>query len=549
MTTAIQLPQGRQRYYDNAGLPLSGGKLYTYAAGTATPKVTYQDADGLSAHTNPIILDAKGEAVVYWDGAYKVDLKASDDTQVTGWPVDNLKTDPFGFAAAIAAAIAAGAAALAAFVASLAASAGSSLVGFLQAGVGAILRTVQDKLRERVSILDFGAVGDDATDNLAAFNNVAAYIAASARGVKVHIPAGVYRLSAMPTFDVSKSFILEGEGDASKIRLTNGVGGPTLTIGQATPGTTRQVVKDIFFQGPVSGTSSGIRLWNANTARIEGCVFQSQISGILLDASFAAEIISNVFDVCSTYGIVSETTPCHNLIVRRNNFFSVGVAGGGQTIRLNVASDNIVIEDNDFEQCNVSMRLNSCTAVSVRGNYIEYCANSIFDFQGTCRNVNIEGNWLALGTLSATISNVNGGTLSNNTIFDQTVGVAASCVDFVVGRNYKFGTGTLGQSAWTTPVLSGTFAQQANYYTGQYIKGEDNKVKVRGNLLQGAANSLIFNLPAGYRPSSVLTFATASAAGPGLSIVEVRVNGDVWCIQRDSAGGTGLNGIEFEATN
>ena len=45
----------------------------------------------------------------------------------------------------------------------LAAANGSSLVGFQQAGAGAVVRTAQDKLREWVSVKDFGAVGDGGT--------------------------------------------------------------------------------------------------------------------------------------------------------------------------------------------------------------------------------------------------------------------------------------------------------------------------------------------------------------------------------------------------
>ena len=50
----------------------------------------------------------------------------------------------------------------------LAASSGSSLVGYLPSGTGAVATTVQTKLRESVSVLDFGAVGDGVTDDTAA---------------------------------------------------------------------------------------------------------------------------------------------------------------------------------------------------------------------------------------------------------------------------------------------------------------------------------------------------------------------------------------------
>jgi hypothetical protein len=50
----------------------------------------------------------------------------------------------------------------------LAASSGASLVGYLPDGVGAVATTVQEKLRESVSVKDFGAVGDGAADDTAA---------------------------------------------------------------------------------------------------------------------------------------------------------------------------------------------------------------------------------------------------------------------------------------------------------------------------------------------------------------------------------------------
>lgn len=56
--------------------------------------------------------------------------------------------------------------------AALAASGGSSLIGWLQAGIGAVLRLLQDKLRERWSLEDHGAVGNGVTDARAAIQSV-----------------------------------------------------------------------------------------------------------------------------------------------------------------------------------------------------------------------------------------------------------------------------------------------------------------------------------------------------------------------------------------
>lgn len=48
------------QFLDNSGNVLTGGLIYTYAAGTTTPLATYTSSAGSTAHTNPIVLDASG---------------------------------------------------------------------------------------------------------------------------------------------------------------------------------------------------------------------------------------------------------------------------------------------------------------------------------------------------------------------------------------------------------------------------------------------------------------------------------------------------------
>jgi microcystin-dependent protein len=81
------------RAWDTNGDPLAGGKLYSYAAGTSTPLATYTDEQLTTPHTNPIILDASGEATIFIeDGvAYKFNLLDADDVQQDNWPVDNIE--------------------------------------------------------------------------------------------------------------------------------------------------------------------------------------------------------------------------------------------------------------------------------------------------------------------------------------------------------------------------------------------------------------------------------------------------------------------------
>jgi len=80
------------QFFDNNGVPLAGGKLYTYAAGTTTPFTTYTSASGNTAHTNPIILDSAGRVPSgeIWLSAspYKFVLKTSTDVLIATY--DNI---------------------------------------------------------------------------------------------------------------------------------------------------------------------------------------------------------------------------------------------------------------------------------------------------------------------------------------------------------------------------------------------------------------------------------------------------------------------------
>ena len=72
---------------DGNGDPAVGWQVFTYEVGTTTPKATYTDAAAGTANTNPVILNARGEADIWWDGEYKVVIKDEDDNTI--YTVDN----------------------------------------------------------------------------------------------------------------------------------------------------------------------------------------------------------------------------------------------------------------------------------------------------------------------------------------------------------------------------------------------------------------------------------------------------------------------------
>lgn len=178
---ATLTPSVKQQFFDANGNPLAGGKLYTYAAGTTTPLATYTDASGGTPNTNPIILDSRGEANV-WLGASTYKFVLTTSTNVEVWTVDNVQTD---YADALS---------------DLSASSGASLVGFLQSGSGATARTVQAKLRDIVSVKDFGAVGDGIADDTIAIQAAINSIVNLANAGKLVFPRATYRITASLTF-------------------------------------------------------------------------------------------------------------------------------------------------------------------------------------------------------------------------------------------------------------------------------------------------------------------------------------------------------------
>lgn len=77
------LPWIDRQYLDGSGIPLGGGSIQFYAAGTTTPKDTFADATLETANTNPVILDGDGRATIFLEpGAYDCLVYAQDDTLV-----------------------------------------------------------------------------------------------------------------------------------------------------------------------------------------------------------------------------------------------------------------------------------------------------------------------------------------------------------------------------------------------------------------------------------------------------------------------------------
>ena len=146
------------QFFDNNGVPLAGGLLYTYSAGTTTQLATYTSNSGSVANSNPIVLDASGrvsnEIWLISGSTYKFVLQTSVAVQIGSYDnipgINDLST--------------------------LYASTGSSLVGYTLGATGATTTNVQAKLQQTISLKDFGAVGNGSTDDTTAITNAINYL-------------------------------------------------------------------------------------------------------------------------------------------------------------------------------------------------------------------------------------------------------------------------------------------------------------------------------------------------------------------------------------
>ncbi|OYY06645.1 MAG: hypothetical protein B7Y67_18785, partial [Polynucleobacter sp. 35-46-11] len=97
---------------------------------------------------------------------------------------------------------------------------GSALVGYLPSGTGAAGRTVQSKLRESVSVKDFGAVGDGVTDDTPSIQAAINAVKAAGKGA-IYIPPGTYLISSALILTGVSNMLIYGAGNDSTIIQTN----------------------------------------------------------------------------------------------------------------------------------------------------------------------------------------------------------------------------------------------------------------------------------------------------------------------------------------
>ena len=360
--------------FSNAlGLPLAGGKLYTYLAGTTTPVATYQDEELTTENENPITLDSTGACVIWLDPAksYKFLLKSALGITQPGWPVDNVS------GAATVTSLQPTLSLYATLVA-LAATAGASLIGFIQAGVGAVARTVQDLLRERVSINSF--LSTPGVIPQAEFDN------AAARALAVD---GILRFAGSYSFDslniAADGLIVEC---GPKTTLTHtGVGAALQIDGGASANVYSFELRGNPLVVGNANTTDGIYVRSIHHSRIKARV---------QDVAAACRVL---FSVCSKYDItcsINETafsiTPIRGLLTdKRGNGENVqdcefnvvmeGINGNGLEL-----ANTYGCEFTGTSEGNATGIVNGATCARNRFVGIDLESNTAYDVQDSSEN-------------------------------------------------------------------------------------------------------------------------------------------------------------------
>lgn len=106
----------------------------------------------------------------------------------------------------------------------------STAINFLQSGTGAVQRTGQAKLRDYISIKDFGAVGDGVTDDAPAINAALTASLTALAGRDVYIPGSGAVYLCGSTIVVPLGSRLVGDGPRSSSRLKKGFNGTLITL-------------------------------------------------------------------------------------------------------------------------------------------------------------------------------------------------------------------------------------------------------------------------------------------------------------------------------
>jgi hypothetical protein len=384
------------QFFTNTGAVLTGGKLFTYSAGTTTPVAAYTSSNGATAWTNPIVLDAagrvsgSGEIWLTSGISYKFVLKDSNDVLIATYDnVTGINSNAVSFtnqqqiitATAnqtvfnLSISYQVGTNSLSVFVDGVnqygpgaqyaytetdsdtvtfvsglhvgaevkftttqqqgAGAVDASQVSYTPAGTGAVTTNVQAKLRQYVSVKDFGAVGDGVT------NDTAAIQAAENASGYIYWPAGTYVISSTISLAASKDRKWVGDGFNPQ-EIGTYIHGSIIKWAGAANG--------LMFNGQIAGGQN-----------ISGFVMQD----LRVDGAGVAS---------SAFAFASDVSHGQHFYWQNVQITGMAVSGTNAALDFYSASQNFSTVDSEFHGCIIS---GGARAIRIAGQQLNFFGGSI----------------------------------------------------------------------------------------------------------------------------------------------------------------------------
>lgn len=334
-------------------------------------------------------------------------------------------------------------------LASTASGKGAALVAVKQLGAGAVDRSALDKLREQVSVMDFGATGDGETDDTAAIQAAIDYVESTvdmathssnspANGAQcLFFPAGLYLVNGSLVITKSMSILGDGHSEySSGTRIQQEAATTDLFRVEPIAQGASVSFDDLTLRANGGGGASGALInitkpalgGQCNSVRIRGCTFGSpQKFAIQYQRGDDILIEGNLFDVSALQAISLGTSTAADVVTNvrivNNDFFDVS-----QQAILLYNVDGLIISDNTV------WSTTSTTTLVDGTNTVPY----------QIKNVTIKGNTLERVHCVANVTAVNGFIVEGNTGDDLGGGAgstnsllqfAGACSGVVVANN------------------------------------------------------------------------------------------------------------------
>jgi polygalacturonase len=365
----------------------------------------------------------------------------------------------------------------------------STQISFIQAGTGAVTRTVQNRLRDTISVKDFGAVGNGVIDDTPAIQ-AAVDAANAAGGGDVYIPPGTYMINASGNFT--------GIRLKSNVTIVMDDGAKLKAITSSSTDYRLVFINHVSNVGVIGGEVEGERLTHIGVTGEQG-------HGIYLlpgtDVYIANVKVTNCWGDGIYIGDDSENVIVENCYVENNRRNNISVTGGVNiTIRNTVAKNangtspeagiDIEVEPNDTVR---NVLIDNCEIYdNVKDGIITEALNPLGAF--VLENITLQNNKIysngGSGIKPSRGSNLK---INNNFIYNNDSGILDTAVatNLIIAENYI--------DSNTTEAAIRTFSNGAKIVNNIILNSAENGIScysqssvIQGNRITGAAGVGIF---------------------------------------------------------